>query len=382
MESRHSWKKTKFGWSQVLFVPSWKSWQQWRYGGEFAYRVNPVYPHWVWLFHIPFSYSTFALPMVWCYMKAASVISICPHTPYASISSAHWVTGVRLSLRWDALRWYLGQAWHCFAPGCDGSYPTTFRITAAHVFCHFHLWNTAAFSSVMHGPRAGCAWRFHATPRQRHRLLRCFAAPPWPWPLLSSVRQLDAKAVVQRTCGASTVYRSFPNFKNMLLDTWYQIPLLRISRYIVTGNQHWHLLPWLGAKPPLRCVFQKTPRSCWLMQLAQRFWVRLYFSDMSPRLILHWKQRWYSQGLLIPVGESRATLTDTDTSFEDLQLPNPRSTQFRVLMSDRWRPKATHTHTCAHTLLAPWKFQTSGFAKCIGYGDMRRDDIISEKTYS
>lgn len=37
---------------------------------------------------------------------------------------------------------------------------------------------------------------------------------------------------------------------------------------------------------------------------------------------------------------------------------------------------------CAHTLLAPSKFQTSGLAKCIGNGDMRRDDIISENIYS
>lgn len=94
-----------------------------------------------------------------------------------------------------------------------------------------------------------------------------------------------------------------------------------------------------------------------------------------------WKERWYySQGLLISVGEWRATLSDTDPSFEDLQLPNPRSTQFRVLMSDLWHPKATHR--CAHTLLAPWKFQTSGLAKCIINGDMRRDDIILENIYS
>lgn len=37
---------------------------------------------------------------------------------------------------------------------------------------------------------------------------------------------------------------------------------------------------------------------------------------------------------------------------------------------------------CAHTLLAPSKFQTSGLAKCIGNGDVRQDDIISENIYS
>lgn len=60
------------------------------------------------------------------------------------------------------------------------------------------------------------------------------------------------------------------------------------------------------------------------------------------------RKRRCSQGLLISVREWRETLTGTDTSVEDLQLPNPRSTRFRVLMSDLWRPKATHKYVHTH----------------------------------
>lgn len=165
--------------SQVLFVPSWKSWQQWRYGGEFAYRVNsgwtlfiPTDCRWglsfqgkctflvvdkdfvwgiwwhdrtnrstvmffrVWLFHIPFSYSTLALPM-----KAASVGWQESDYPFVEMPFDGILGKPGALPQPQVVKLMLQGHWECYrVTGSSKKQP--FCIQSS---CVFHLWNAAGF---------------------------------------------------------------------------------------------------------------------------------------------------------------------------------------------------------------------------------------------
>lgn len=176
---------------------------------------------------------------------------------------------------------------------------------------------------------------------------------PSPWPLLASdIRQLDAKVSTRIGIFHVTVISWTYGACNMISDaTCWDFKVHR-DRFQLSQSLSlsWKSAlayhGWAQSRPCVECSkkHRGVAGSCTLPRGFE-------YSHTSVTCHHGWfytRKRRCSQGLLISVREWRETLTDTDTSVEDLQLPNPRSTRFRVLMSDLWRPKATHKYVHTH----------------------------------